>query len=1195
MNANLDLMREIERETALNNQGQFAESPGSFDNSPAPHLNGSPSDMLKLMRKIEAEADQGQPVDLSRPLIPSAEDSFSAEQPIPVQGSKMAASPSSVLDMMKRIEAEANGEAPPNQFDPLSGIKSATAKIKAAGLPRWTRPSKGWAANPMRPKRPAGTADDQSEIKDLSAAIEAYESDNDWWSRLKQRAEASKLNFQNMIEGRGAAWDHADIQAVKSEIEPSIKFLNEVLEQSTKSPELRKLYARKIESTTQHINRKLYDIEQNWREIGKAESSIRERDRQLSQIPQNPAAIASLGAKTANEAWEYFKQDPIAYLATLGIQVAPQAVTNAGISAIGGLVGGPFGFAAASGGTDSQFEMGAAFLEELRRFGADPMNPATWREVLEKHGDEIQVKARKAAATIGVASAISGGVAAKLPGTIGRRIAFNTGLQPGINAAGEATKQKIVRGEVTEPGQVMAEGFGAGMFAPVEVGAAALSTRQGRADNAPPPVGPETPPAAPEIDPIPPVVNQAAARPEAQNLPVPNVPPTPDGQMPTRTVTLKSGRQMQWRGPMDLVTWLRAQGGLRDAGELSALGIDNRSRGKMDFARNEPWLGGLMRKDGMDLDDAALAAWEAGFFPDFVERPMPNDLLDAISETHSGLARRFTQDDQRMIADFEDLNLDIDAEAARMGVDITGMPEQQARDALDVEASRQADLLEEIELNDLDNAAPIQGDILSASGLETMSVVDKPNTSDRAGNINLDKLESIEDINGVLVTTGKGINQSKVTRGRQSNAATEAMARDLKLSTDTLLQRRRGQAFNAEQALATRQLLVQSAEDLVRLAKTARGGADADLIAFQKALTRHVAIQEQVMGMTAEAGRALQSFKIVAQSEAARLKALGDMVNAAGGRNRIEETANSIAAIDDPAALNKFTRDSYKVTFRDKLYEYWINGLLSSPKTHAANFISNTIVAALQIPETALAATLSKVNRGNERIYLRESTSRLYGLVQGAKDGVFLAVKAFKTEQPSDPVMKLETEKYRSIKGMKGKLIRVPGRLLMASDEFFKAINANAEIHALAMRDGIAKGKRGDELATHIEETLREPSEAMQAKARSAARYRTFTQPLGRIGQSLMAARDRIPGGRLIMPFVRTPANIVKFAAERSPAGLLMSEVRANLSGRNGKVAQNDQAAKMMLGSTFCFGRSGWRLKVTSQAVGLRTGVNGSG
>ena len=44
-------------------------------------------------------------------------------------------------------------------------------------------------------------------------------------------------------------------------------------------------------------------------------------------------------------------------------------------------------------------------------------------------------------------------------------------------------------------------------------------------------------------------------------------------------------------------------------------------------------------------------------------------------------------------------------------------------------------------------------------------------------------------------------------------------------------------------------------------------GDDAAKMAFRKALMRHAAIQEQVAGATAEAGRALQQMKMVAGLE----------------------------------------------------------------------------------------------------------------------------------------------------------------------------------------------------------------------------------------------------------------------------------------------------------------------------------------
>ncbi len=648
--------------------------------------------------------------------------------------------------------------------------------------------------------------------------------------------------------------------------------------------------------------------------------------------------------------------------------------------------------------------------------------------------------------------------------------------------------------------------------------------------------------------------------------------------MPTRRIQTASGRHMNWRGPMDLVTWLRTQGGVREFAELQALGIDNKARTDMGTG-NENFIGRLLHTRGMSLDEAALKAWEAGYFPEFSERPTPNDLLDAIAETHSGLSRRFTQDDHRVFLDLERQNVDLDEQAAFFGVDIRGLDRGQAAQAVETEQARQSDLLQEIDEGDLDAYAPLQGNINSDAGLRALSVVNEGRQAPTGtGNIDVSRLGSVEDIRGVLATAMREVDPA-ATRGKQSNAATIALAKSLGLSARKLASRQQGQAFNAEQAVAARTLLAESAEQLVRFARQARGGSEADLLTFQEAFTRHVAIQEQIMGITAEAGRALQSFKITARTEAAQLAAVTEAVQSLGGRTRIEDLAEAVSNIDDPAALNKFTRQTHKVRMRDKIYEAWINGLLSSPKTHAANFVSNVIIAALQVPESFAGAALSAVNRSDERIYFRESSARAFGLLQAAKSGAVLAAKAFHSENPSDPGLKLETDKYRAIEGTKGRVARIPGRLLMASDEFFKAINKQAELNALAYRDGIRLGKTGDALAAHVESILIDPPRNMEAAAKKAAQYRTFTQPLGRAGQNAMTLRNRSMVLKVMLPFIRTPVNIVKFAAERSAFGLLMSDVRADLSGRNGKAAQNDAAAKMILGSTLSLWAVGMALE----------------
>jgi hypothetical protein len=111
----------------------------------------------------------------------------------------------------------------------------------------------------------------------------------------------------------------------------------------------------------------------------------------------------------------------------------------------------------------------------------------------------------------------------------------------------------------------------------------------------------------------------------------------PDLELPVWEARTGKGRKTRWRGPMDIVTWARTIGGLRDdRGELKARDLQkfNRGRPGVEFAKGEVFLGRLVNNDsGLTLDDATLAAWEAGYFPGATSRPTPDDLLDAIDRT----------------------------------------------------------------------------------------------------------------------------------------------------------------------------------------------------------------------------------------------------------------------------------------------------------------------------------------------------------------------------------------------------------------------------------------------------------------------------------------------------------------------------------------------------------------------------------
>ncbi len=620
--------------------------------------------------------------------------------------------------------------------------------------------------------------------------------------------------------------------------------------------------------------------------------------------------------------------------------------------------------------------------------------------------------------------------------------------------------------------------------------------------------------------------------------------PNEDAALSSRTMPSgTTGAPVRKRGPADLVTWLRSEGGIRpQGGELQHYGIDNAPRRGMDFAGGEGRFGALVRNDGMGYDEAAQRAWEAGFFPDHAERPTVSEFLDTLQATHSGGNRAFRPDDLPEVDAFE---------AAR-------------RQRFDVERAR-------------DQGAPLTEDRGQPVGMGDLDANAPPvrayeewgeNAPNLAGNIRLDKLDSPQAIKRALTQTDQiagGFDAAR--RGRITQAETRNLASDLGMTADDLLKRRKGQAFNAEEALAARQLLARSGSDLVNMAKRmARVQTPGDELeaAFRKAWLRHAAIQEQVSGMTAEAGRLLQQFRMTADSRDVSqvLSSLGETL---GGTARMKEVAERIVDLENvgttPAGVNQFALRSLLPKWRDKAIELYINSLLSGPQTHAVNILSNTLTSLAQLPEHAVAAGIGAVRKAlpgqadTDRVLFSELGARAVGMLSGAREGMAEAARSFRTGDAADAITKVENQP--AIGGKVGQAIRIPTRLLTAEDELFKGIASRMELNGLAIRQAAQEGLTGQAAKDRAADLVLNPPDEMLAKSFDYARYVTFQTPLdpASLAAGLSRATQRRPELKLLFPFVKTPMNLLKFAAERSPAALLMKswqrDVRAGGARRD--------------------------------------------
>lgn len=438
---------------------------------------------------------------------------------------------------------------------------------------------------------------------------------------------------------------------------------------------------------------------------------------------------------------------------------------------------------------------------------------------------------------------------------------------------------------------------------------------------------------------------------------------------------------------------------------------------------------------------------------------------------------------------------------------------------------------------------------------------------DKAGNINLNNFDTTADAKKLMRQTAQDNKEFiDARRGEISLEETERMAREEIARDMNIGLREVGEALNAEELTGVRIMLAESAENVVGQSRRVSSG-DAtvtELADYQALLGRHAALQEQVSGATAEAGRALSALRITAKTEKQRLAAIDRLIKEGGGEKNIRDLADKIRTFNDPAALNAFVKDAMKPTLVDKAQEVWINWLLSGPQTHVVNITSNTLFSLWQMPERLLAAGFSKV--GSKEIKFTEIPEMMKGWIEGTVEGTRLAKQSFASELPSRGQRKIDVERPAgAISGTTGRLVRLPGRALLAEDEFFKSIGYRMELNTLAGRIATKEGLKGEARSARVFELKRDPTPEMIDKAGFNADYNTFTQELGPAGKNFLAITRDLPVMRIVVPFVRTPVNIVKAGLARTPLAPLTKGFREQI--KRGGADREIALARIALGT----------------------------
>lgn len=154
--------------------------------------------------------------------------------------------------------------------------------------------------------------------------------------------------------------------------------------------------------------------------------------------------------------------------------------------------------------------------------------------------------------------------------------------------------------------------------------------------------------------------------------------------------------------------------------------------------------------------------------------------------------------------------------------------------------------------------------------------------------------------------------------------------------------------------------------------------------------------------------------------------------------------------------------------------------------------------------------------------------------------------------------------------------VGMPTRLLGSVDEGIKQLRYRSVVQAKASVEGSDAGLKGADLKKHIEDKLEAAfapdGSALDDAAVREAQTTTFQQDLleGTAGKAVQNFRHNWPAAAFILPFVKTPINVLRYATKMTfGLNFLQKEYRQMLTGKLGAEAQAHAMGQTTMGALF--------------------------
>ncbi len=392
-------------------------------------------------------------------------------------------------------------------------------------------------------------------------------------------------------------------------------------------------------------------------------------------------------------------------------------------------------------------------------------------------------------------------------------------------------------------------------------------------------------------------------------------------------------------------------------------------------------------------------------------------------------------------------------------------------------------------------------------------------------------------------------------RGVIPDAQAEQMADDLGRTVDQVIARgKAGKAYNTEETRAIRNALVAQS---VKVQEMAAEVAASPTLATPRMIAEQVAegmkladLSRVAEGARAEAGRTLRAYTAFARDYAANPEDAVQRIFRANGLSpeeattKVAEFAKMTAQGADPIQMANFWAKVERppVVASDWFRALRYNSMLSGPRTMLVNIVGNAAEVPWRLGRDVGASALSRD--------LRPIAPEVQGIGAGALKGILGARQILRhgiTQEQAlagDLPRSLASRLDNPVAKGAANALEAPGRVLGATDEFFRQLAYGLQVGRSAGITASKEGLSGKAWAARVDELVDSPAEGMVEGALAVADRMTYKGEMAYLGEKVLLplqgwSLGPVPVGNIVMPFLRTVYHITARGVDRSPLGLV--------------------------------------------------------